>query len=351
VTVTDSLGETSAQSSPATVSVYVPVIYVSPASINNAVTNNYYTVYVHVANVVDLYAWELQLNYNSTMLRLVSYSNVSGGLNTPTQIFENSNTSTGGVGQVWFAISTIHPTSTGITYADHAIFQIQFEAIAAGASSLHLHGDILSDPTGTPIAHNTTDGSITVGTLDLTVTSIIVINNGCSIYANDTYADGITPYYVPVNVTIQNTGSMNAGSFNVSLAAYSFNSSRADGYGELRVTSLTAGGSLTLQFTTVFHPTHFGYYNLTATVDVHNEVVESNKTNNVLVYSPRAQVTIIGDINGDGVVNILDAVAIAQAWHATSSNSWWNIKADINHDGTVDIFDGTRLTLNWGKTG
>jgi hypothetical protein len=58
----------------------------------------------------------------------------------------------------------------------------------------------------------------------------------------------------------------------------------------------------------------------------------------------------MGDINGDTTVNVLDAVAIAQAWQATPSSSWWNLKADINHDGAVDILDGTRIGLYWGKS-
>jgi hypothetical protein len=330
-----------------------PEIYVSPANISNAVTNNDYTVNITVANVSDLYAWEFQLNYSATILKVVSYSVVSGGLNTPIQWFENSSTP----GHLWVAVSTTYPNETGITYADHAIFQIVFEAIGKGTSSLMLYGDILADHNGNAITHNTVGGSITVGTLDLTVTSVVVLNNGCSIYANDTYGGRSPksgqPYYVPVNVTIHNTGNMAAGPFNVSLAAiWLTGGNLSDGYGELRVTSLAANTSSTLQFTTVFHPTHTHYYELIAIVDCHNQVVESNKSNNVYYYKPGSgiKVTVIGDINGDGVVNILDAVTIAEAWGSTPSSPNWNIRADINHDGSVDIYDGVRIGLNWGKS-
>jgi hypothetical protein len=326
-------------------------IYVSPASILNAVTNNDYTVYINVSDVADLYAWEFQLDYDSAILSLVSTSIVAGGLGTPTQTFKADNTT---AGHLWFAVSTTYPTLTGISYGDHAIFKVKFHAIATGTSTLHLHGDILADHNGNPIAHSPVDGSITVGTLDLTVTSVVVIDHGCSIYANDNYSDGVTKFYVPVNVTIHNTGTMDAGAFNVSLAVYSITYSVADGSGELRVASLAAGASVTLQFTAVFHPTHTHYYQLTATVDNHNEVVESDETNNALVYKPGTdgiKVTVIGDINGDTTVSILDAVTIAQAWGATSTDTWYNIKADINHDNKVNILDGTKMTLvGWGAT-
>jgi hypothetical protein len=108
-----------------------------------------------------------------------------------------------------------------------------------------------------------------------------------------------------------------------------------------------------LHFKTVFHPTHTHYYKLTATVDSLNEVVEGNEANNALEYNPGPdgiKVTVMGDINANGAVNILDAVKISQAWGATPSDSWWKIQADINHDGTINIADGTRMALHWGQT-
>jgi hypothetical protein len=324
---------------------------VSPATISDAVTNNYYTVTVNVTDVTDLYAWEFQLSYNSTVLSLVTDSVVagaSGGLKTPWEAFIHDNTA----GNLHWAVSTTYPNETGISYADHAIFQIEFEAVAAGTTSLTIHDSVLVNSAVNTIDHTNVAGSIAVGTRDLTVTSIIVLDHGCSIYANDTYSDGLTPYYVPVLVTINNAGTMAAGAFNVSLAVYWLTGSMADGYGELRVASLAADTSLTLNFTAVFHPTHTHYYSLTATVDVHNEVVESNKANNVLVYSPGSgvKVTVIGDINGDGTVGLQDAVIIAQAWNSNPSSSWWNIKADINHDNSVDLSDAGRISLSWGKS-
>jgi hypothetical protein len=54
-------------------------------------------------------------------------------------------------------------------------------------------------------------------------------------------------------------------------------------------------------------------------------------------------VTIPGDINGDGTVNILDAIKLGNAFLATPSTSNWNPNADINDDNIVNILDAIIL--------
>ncbi len=51
-----------------------------------------------------------------------------------------------------------------------------------------------------------------------------------------------------------------------------------------------------------------------------------------------------GDINSDGVVNILDYTLLSNAFGTS------NVDADINNDGTVNILDYTILSNNFGFT-
>jgi len=332
-----------------------PEIFVCPSTIN-AVENNAYTVYINVVNVTNLYAWEFQLNYSTSILSYNYASVVPGGLNAPYHVFQNVTDTTNG--HLWLAVSSVYPApATGISYTNQSIFEVNFQAIATGISPLQLYGTILANPSGNAITPLTTvSGSITVGTRALTVTSITVLNYGCSIYANDTYGGSSpysgNPYYVPVLVTIQNTGTIDAGAFHVTLNVTWLTGSEADGSGELAVASLAADTSVTLNFTSVFHPTHLGYYALNATADDRNEVVQSSRTGRSMIYSPGSgiEVTIIGDINGDKTVSILDAVTIALAWNSNPASPNWNIQGDINHDGSVNILDATRIGLNWGKS-
>lgn len=56
-----------------------------------------------------------------------------------------------------------------------------------------------------------------------------------------------------------------------------------------------------------------------------------------------------GDINKDGVVDIFDAIMLANAWNSTPGSPEWNPNADINNDNIVDIFDAIILSKDFGK--
>jgi len=61
-------------------------------------------------------------------------------------------------------------------------------------------------------------------------------------------------------------------------------------------------------------------------------------------------VTISGDINGDFIVDIYDAISLANVYNTQPSGPNWNPNADINGDGIVDIYDAIILAGNYGKT-
>jgi hypothetical protein len=311
-----------------------------------------FTVYINVTDVEDLYAWEFQLSYDQSKLDLTYNGTVDGGLNAPTQAFvENTSETTG---HLWWAVSTTYPTTSGITYSDHAIFMINFTAIATGTSSLTLSGTILSDSHASQITHTVVSGSVSVKTLDLTVEEIEICNMYAnetwihSIYANDTYADGST-YYYPVNVTVKNTGTLDAGGFHVKLEVYY--DAGLETSAELSVAGLAGSATEELTFSSLFSPDktgNSGRYSLKATVDSQAEVAEDNESNNDKTKND-FMVTVMADVNGDKTVNILDGVKLSLAWTATPSSGQWNVAADLNHDEVINILDGARASLHWGE--
>jgi PKD repeat protein len=59
---------------------------------------------------------------------------------------------------------------------------------------------------------------------------------------------------------------------------------------------------------------------------------------------------VTGDINGDGVVDIYDAIILAGAYNSKPGDSNWNPNADINGDNVVDIYDAIMLSSHYGAT-
>jgi hypothetical protein len=60
-------------------------------------------------------------------------------------------------------------------------------------------------------------------------------------------------------------------------------------------------------------------------------------------------ITIPGDVNGDGRVDIYDAIILAGAFNSSPGKSNWNPNADINDDNVVDIYDAIIMGGNFGK--
>jgi hypothetical protein len=64
-----------------------------------------------------------------------------------------------------------------------------------------------------------------------------------------------------------------------------------------------------------------------------------------------ARAVVPGDINGDGVVDISDAILASHAFGSATGNPDYNPAADLNSDGYIDIFDMLMLAKNFGQTG
>jgi hypothetical protein len=203
----------------------------------------------------------------------------------------------------------------------------------AGSSDLNIYFCDLVDSNGSSILCNIVNGVVYVGE-DLGIVSADMPYPGLPKYANIT---------IPINVTIQETGTTGVGAFNVSFTAYWNDGGITEHSEKLRVESLGANTNETLDFS--FAPNHTGNYTLTFTVDCDNDIIEFNETNNQLSVS--VTVKVQGDINGDNQVDYKDLFLLAKAYWSTPVDPNWNPNADINYDGTVDYKDLFRLSRNY----
>jgi len=59
---------------------------------------------------------------------------------------------------------------------------------------------------------------------------------------------------------------------------------------------------------------------------------------------------LLGDLNYDRIVNILDVIVLAVSFGSEPDDPNWNPDADLNNDGIINIFDAILIAGNFGKT-
>jgi hypothetical protein len=74
---------------------------------------------------------------------------------------------------------------------------------------------------------------------------------------------------------------------------------------------------------------------------------ETDTTDNSLSF--KVIVTIPGDVKGDFVVDIYDAIILSNAYNSVPPSSNWNPNADINCDNVVDIYDAIILANHYNQ--
>ena len=86
------------------------------------------------------------------------------------------------------------------------------------------------------------------------------------------------------------------------------------------------------------------------TVSVATDTVSGETEISDNAFNCSLTLTIPGDIKGDFVVDIYDAIILAGAYNSVPTSFNWNANADINNDNVVDIYDAIILAGNYGKT-
>ena len=91
--------------------------------------------------------------------------------------------------------------------------------------------------------------------------------------------------------------------------------------------------------TSGYYPTMVHTYTIARNYAVSLNVTDANGFQSNATHLVNVQNALIGDLNGDGIVNILDAIILAQSFFATPRSLNWNPNADINGDNIINILD------------
>jgi uncharacterized repeat protein (TIGR01451 family) len=153
-------------------------------------------------------------------------------------------------------------------------------------------------------------------------------------------------WIVDINVTVKNNGN-----FSEPVWVTLYYNMTADELIDAYPIELAPGQSYTLTFgwnglgygwNTSSVPTCYGQgYTITAVATI--------PTGSNMLSQGNMVVRIMGDVNGDGLVNMKDIALVARAFGSTPTSPNWNFAADLNRDGLVNMKDMALVARNFGK--
>jgi hypothetical protein len=314
------------------------ILYVNPSSETGLEIGDTFQINITVSDVVDLYAWEFSLFYKNAILNVTSIiegpfllahpdpgaSTMFGTAPDTTEAYN----ATHGLIHLYNTLIGVHGGVAGTG----TLATINFKVKGEGDCLLALRETKLVDsaePFGNLIPHTTTDGIVHVGLHDIAITN----TETSKTVTNDTI--------VYINVTVENQGKM-AETFNVTTY---YDSTPIE---TKTVMNLPEGTSAVITLTWDTTPIQKGNYTITTLASI--MLGETDIADNTYIDGWVLE-TIMGDVNGDGRVNIVDISLVAVSFKTEPGDTKWNPNADVNNDNEINIIDMSKVAIHYGEVG
>jgi hypothetical protein len=173
-----------------------------------------------------------------------------------------------------------------------------------------------------------------------------IISPGPTPLIHDVAITGINPYrtivcnrtLTSINVTVANQGDIQE---TFTLVA-SYNSTA------FASQMITVGNGTSVKWLVIWNTSgiSIGNYNVTASVD---QIPGENDTSDNSL-SCMVKVSILGDINSDGRVDMKDVSYVARRFMCLPNDPLWDCNADINEDAKIDMKDVSTIAKEFGNT-
>jgi len=283
-------------------------------------------VTVKMAEVADLYGFKFNLTYEKSVL------NCLGVLIIPYDCeynFDSKVAWNDKIGEIYVEVNYQAPAEPITSVAPFQVAKIFFQVSRVGVSPLHFHDTSMINSEGAEIPHIVQDGLIYIAIRDVAVI-------GLSADKTNVYPGEL----INITVTVENRGNLTE-SFTVMLK-YNGHS-----IANLTVTDLPPQNQRSISYT--WNTSGFApCYNASLTAYAIPVPYERNLEDNTFVDG-LISITLIGDVNGDGIVDIYDITLAAKAFGLNRGDMGFNERADINNDGTIDIFDLILIAKHFGE--
>jgi hypothetical protein len=345
-----------------------PELYVGSVTIETPSYGKNFTTNVKLANVTDLYGFELKLYWNTTLLDLV-YANVTPPWANYTIGINQINET---IGRYYVGLSALAPSPSfnGSTTLVTLTFNITYVPVYPENISclFDLNETILGDPDAKPIPHIVYDGEYRCYAAKAKIQVLPQVSEAKALNAVFNLSITITnvanlytfEFTLQYNTTLLDAKEITIASFPG--RTYKVSKKIIDdiqGLVTLRIESISpslqANESLTLANIT-FQVTNatiwpkpsmessFSFSYTQLITDTGGDIPH-DKIEGLYRYRP-----IPGDMNSDGVVNILDLAIVARAYGTKPGDPKWKEDADLNNDKIINILDLIPVARNYGRT-
>jgi len=309
--------------------ILIPKLLVDPKEIvdPSMKPGSKFEIDIKVANVSNLYDFEFKLTYDTKVLNGLGVIIYPFGNETS---FDFELTLNDPAGFIWVRVQYYPPAEPLTTTEPLSLATIFFQVQSYGATPLHFQETELSDPQGAYMTHITQDGYVSVLRRDVAIISI---------------SPSVTEVYkgwkLNITITAKNLGDV-PETFNVTAYCDTHK------IGTLTITNLAPNATATLNFMfdtlqSWIEPCHNYIFKAEASIVPY----ELDVTNNILIDG-QIHIKLMGDINGDGYVNILDAVILGTKFGLKTGDPGWDPNADLNQDGYINVKDVILLGMNFG---
>jgi hypothetical protein len=314
---------------------------ISPSSIVNSslVPTSTFSVNVTISDATDLNMWSMSIYYNNTVLGVAnsvegSFMNSVGPTTFASNTTQNYNATSGRLTlSCNFTSGSVGASGSG------TLATITFQVLANGSTPIVMADIQMTDSFSRSISYTETNGSFSnIPTIISTAHDVVVTDITASSYFNSTWV--YQGRDVNINVTVLDSGGF---SENATVTVY-YNITAGDVAGVPQNVALASGENKTLQFVwnTTGVPICYTNYTLTAVATI--------PTGSNTLSDGTMQVRILGDLNGEGTVNMADVIIFILAFGSYPGHPRWNPAADVNQNGIVDLNDLVTLFEHWGQT-
>jgi len=351
-----------------------PQLILDPASIvNEALTaGNNITLTAKVLDVTNLFAYEFKIYYNRTVLNCTKATRPAGHFMEPQldpgsqfipkwELKDNFNATHG---RLWLSLTLLAP-ETGRS-GSGTLVQITFKILALGNTPITLGETKLVDAEAQSISHQAVSSyfsnlpippppppaNVCVEPQEI-VDPALTPSNNFTVEIKIFSATNVHAFEFKLNYTaaVIEALEVTEGAFLKSAGLTSIQKMEINNtlgfvkFGVALASSLAASGNGTLSAVT-FHVLQIGATPLTL-LDVSLTDPSDQPLNRTVTSGLFSNVVLQGDLNDDGIIDILDVSTAAIAFGATPDNPRWNAKADLNFDGVIDVLDLVMIILNF----